>query len=366
MTNRTLTAVPGVAVGHAEDAGARTGCTAVLGPFRAAAEIRGLATGTREMDALSLLHLVPVCDAILLTGGSAFGLGAADGVVGWLEERGRGFPTSAAAVPIVPAAVIYDLAVGDAAVRPGPAMGRAAASAADPGPVGEGAVGAGCGATVGKMGGGGTGDPGGVGSWADPDRGPAVAALAVVNAFGDVLDEAGGIVAGARGPEGRPLDTARTIREGERPPGFGSGTGARAGEATEPGAGGGPAENTTLGVVATDAALGKRALQVVARQAMNGLVRRIRPAGTPFDGDVVFALSTGGLADGRSDRTTGGGVGGGAGGGEPPSDARAAGAPPPEDPGPAELLALGLRAGHALGRAIERAVREDRDRPEEA
>lgn len=329
-----LTAVPGVAVGHAHDRGARTGCTAVLGPFRGAVETRGLATGSRELDALSPLHSVPRCDAVLLTGGSAFGLSAADGVVRWLEERGRGFETSAARVPIVPAAVIYDLAVGDADVRPGPGMGYEAADAAGDGPVREGPVGAGCGATVGKLAGGGRGEPSGVGSWADDHGGSTVAALAVVNAFGDVLDAEGRIVAGARGEDGEPLDTARALREGAGPAGFGDGA---------------AGENTTLGVVATDAPLSRRDLRIVARQAMNGLVRRVSPAGTLFDGDMVFALSTGGPAadagEGASDAARGGEPGGRTG----DDGARGAGAR-------AELLRVAVRAQEALERAVERAA----------
>jgi L-aminopeptidase/D-esterase-like protein len=323
----TLTSVPGLRVGHADDREARTGCTVVLGPFRAAVEVRGLATGSRELDALSPLHVVPRCDAVLLTGGSAFGLAAADGVVAWLEERGRGFPTSAATVPIVPAAVLYDLAVGDPSVRPGPAMGRAAAEAANDAPVPEGPVGAGCGATVGKLRGGGSGDPSGVGSWADDEAGPAVAALAAVNAFGDVVDAEGGILAGARDEDGELLDTARALRSGRVPPGFGrprdEGAPA-AGPDGDPFPGGGAAENTTLAVVATDAPLDRGRLRVVARQAMNGLVRRVRPAATPFDGDMVFALSTAGEA------------------GDLPA---------------AEVLRVAVRAEAALERAVERAVR---------
>jgi L-aminopeptidase/D-esterase-like protein len=333
-----LTAVPGVAVGHAHDRRARTGCTAVLGPFRGAVETRGLATGSRELDALSPLHSVTRCDALLLTGGSAFGLSAADGVVRWLEERGRGFETSAARVPIVPAAVIYDLAVGDAGVRPGPEMGHEAADVADEGPVREGPVGAGCGATVGKLTGGDGGEPSGVGSWSDELGGTTVAALAVVNAFGDVLDGEGRIVAGARGEDGEPLDTARALREGAGPAGFGDGA---------------AGENTTLGVVATDAPLSRRDLRIVARQAMNGLVRRVSPAGTLFDGDMVFALSTGGPAvdagEGASAAPRGGGPGAGAGGTAGDGGSRGAG------PG-AELLRVAVRAQEALERAVERAV----------
>lgn len=305
---RTLTSVPGLRVGHADDAGARTGCTVVLGPFRGAVAVRGMATGTRELDALDPSHVVPRCDAILLTGGSAFGLGAADGVMAWLEERGRGFPTSAARVPIVPAAVLYDLAVGDGSVRPGPAMGRAAVEAAHEGPVEEGPVGAGRGATVGKLRGGGTGDPSGIGSRADDRDGPAVGALAAVNAFGDVVDAGGRILAGARDDDGGFLDTDRALREGVEPAGFG----------------GAPGENTTLAVVATDAPLDRTALGVVARQAADGLARRVRPAATPFDGDVVFALST--AEEGRP--TT-----------------------------PIEVTRVAVRAARALEEAVERAVR---------
>ncbi len=309
--NRTLTAVAGLGVGHAHDARARTGCTVILGPFTAAVEVRGMATGSRELDVLSLHHIVPRCDALLLTGGSAFGLAAADGVVAWLEERGRGFETAAATVPIVPAAVLYDLGVGDASVRPGPAMGRAAAEAAGPDPVEEGPVGAGCGATVGKLAGPEHADPSGIGCAVAEGREGTVAALAAVNAFGDVVGEDGSIVAGCHAPGGGFRDTARTLREGDAPRGFGRRRGA---------------ESTTLAVVATDVPLGRGDLMVVARQAMHGLVRRLSPAATSFDGDLVFALSTG-------------------------------------DPGRAmapraahELLPLALRAERAVGDAILRAV----------
>lgn len=311
-SNRSLTAVAGLQVGHAHDAAARTGCTVVLGPFTAVVEIRGLATGSRELDALSPLHVVPRCDALLLTGGSAFGLAAADGVVAWLEERGRGFRTAAATVPIVPAAVLYDLAVGDGSVRPGPAMGRAAVEAARSDPVEEGPVGAGCGATVGKLAGPEFSEPSGVGTAVAAGREGTVAALAAVNAFGDVVDGDGRIVAGCRAEDGGYRDTARTLRDGFMPGGFGKRRGR---------------ENTTLGVVATDVPLGRTDLQVVARQAMHGLVRRLSPAATPFDGDMVFALSTGG------------------------TDERLA--PRPLH----ELLPLALRAEEALAEAITRAVR---------
>jgi len=309
IPNRTLTAIPGIAVGHAHDLAAATGCTAVLGPFRAAVDVRGLATGMREVGVLSPLHLVTACDAILLTGGSAFGLAAADGVVRWLEERGRGFPTGDAVVPIVPAAVIYDLGVGDGHVRPDAEMGYAAAASASEDPVSEGRVGCGAGATVGKLRGAESLEPGGVGSWAEGGEEGTVAALVVVNAFGDVLDAQGRIVAGARSEQGTHLDTARALRAGAAPAGLAnvSGTG----------------RNTTLAVVATDVPLEKRALQVIARQAMNGLVRRISPCNTPFDGDVVFAVSP---------------------------------AARPEPLSAADLLCVGARVQAALETAIERAV----------
>ncbi len=305
-----LTDVPGVAVGHATDAEARTGCTVVLGPFRAACDIRGLATGTRELDALSPTHVVPRIHAILLTGGSAFGLQAAGGVVAWLEERGLGFETGAGRVPIVPAAVIYDLGVGRADRRPNEAMGRAACDAAGRGPVAEGGVGAGTGATVGKVLGPGTGEPGGVGSWALETGGYAVGALVVVNAFGDVLDGRGGILAGARDADGTPVDTARLLREAA----FEGGWGASPPE---------PGTNTTLAVVATDAPLTRTALETLARMAATAVPRRISPVHTPFDGDITFALST--------------------------ADTEAA-LPLPL------LVGLGAAAAYALETAIERAV----------
>lgn len=308
-SNRTLTAVPGIAVGHAHDEAARTGCTVVLGPFRAAAEVRGLASGTRQMDALSPLHIVDRVDAILLTGGAAYGLAAADGVARWLEERGRGFATSAARVAIVPSAVILDLGVGRADRRPDPEMGRSACEAAGTGPVAEGAVGVGIGATVGKIRGPSHASPGGVGSWAETVGEQTVAALAVVNAFGDVRDRGGRIVAGARKDDGTFLDTAGHIREQGAPAGLDGRERAL--------------ESTILAVVATDRPFSRLALQLVARAAMNAIVRHVAPATTLFDGDVVFACSTG----------------------EPVREAV-----------PGDVLRFGLWADEVLGRALERAV----------
>ncbi len=308
LSNRTLTAVPDLAVGQAGDALAATGCTVVLGPFRAAVDVRGSASGTRQLDSLSPNHLADRADAILLTGGSAYGLAAADGVARWLEEQGRGFQTAAGLVAIVPSAVIFDLGIGRADRRPDAAMGRAACEAASREPVAEGRVGAGTGASVGKLLGYTGSMPGGVGSWALGLEQHVVGALAVVNAFGDVLDAKGEIIAGARDASGRFVGTAAYIRERGTPPG------------REPKFN----ANTTLGVVATDLPLSRVDLQAVARQAMNAISQRISPACTPFDGDLVFACST--AAD-------------------------------PEPLAPTRLLRVGLCAERALAEAIERAVR---------
>ncbi|MFQ5745669.1 MAG: P1 family peptidase [Gemmatimonadota bacterium] len=316
--NRSLTAIPGLAVGHSQDVRGGTGCTVVTGPFAAGADVRGLGTGTREIETLSPLHLVGRCDAILLTGGSAFGLAAADGVVRWLEERGIGYETPGGPVPIVPAAVIYDLVEGEPGIRPDAEMGYTAAEAATRDPVPEGRVGAGTGATVGKLRGRAGAELGGLGCWAEAGSGFAVAALAVVNAFGDVRDGAGSILAGTRDEAGRHLDTARALAALERGPEFGG---------ESPGADPRPGLATTLAVVATDAALDRPALTVVARQAMNAIARRISPSNTQYDGDVVFAVSPAG-----------------------------AGGPAGPSVSAAEVLAIGVRAQAVLERAIERAV----------
>lgn len=256
----TLTAVAGVSVGHATSPDGTTGCTVVLGPFRAAVEVRGLATGTRELGVMAPEHLVPRIDAILLTGGSAFGLAAADGVVAWLAERGLGYRTRVVPVPIVPAAVIFDLQPGRP--RPDAAMGRRACEGAGTGPVPRGRVGVGAGATVGKLSGMEGASPGGVGSRARHVGGWTVGALVVVNAVGDVFDSTGRAVTGGRDRETRPSPA--------------------------PGAG----ENTTLAVVATDAPLDRIGLARLARMANTALARRIVPVHTPYDGDVVFAVSS--------------------------------------------------------------------------
>jgi L-aminopeptidase/D-esterase-like protein len=275
MPNQTITVVRGLQVGHAHDLSARTGCTVLLGPFRGAVHIAGFATGTRELDVLSPTHLAPRIDALLLTGGSAFGLAAADGVVRWLHERGRGFDTQHARVPLVPAAVIYDLNVGDPERRPDAQMGYAASQAANGDPVIEGAVGVGAGASVGKLLGPANACASGVGSWCSTAAGYQVGAFVVVNALGDVFSSNGEVLAGARLEDGRFANAMTLLRTQETVP-------APEWEET----------NTTLAVIATDAPLGRTELLAFARQGANALARRIAPVFTPFDGDVIFALST--------------------------------------------------------------------------
>jgi len=222
------------------------------------------------------MTLVERVHAVLLTGGSAFGLAAADGVVRYLEEQGIGFDAAVAKVPIVPAAVIFDLMLGGATVRPTAEMGYAATRAASRGPVEEGSVGAGCGATVGKLLGMRSAMKGGVGTWAvNLPGGVIVGALVVVNAFGDVLDEhTGQVLAGARDPAtGRFLNTADALIRGQRAPAF--------------------TANSTLGVVATNAALTKEQANKLAQLGHDGLARVISPVHTMIDGDTIFALSIG-------------------------------------------------------------------------
>jgi L-aminopeptidase/D-esterase-like protein len=279
----SLSAVAGITVGHWTDARAGTGCTVVLAPpggMRAGVAIRGRATGTRELDALNPRHLVGHVDAILLTGGSAYGLGAADGVVRWLRERGRGFPVGpAGVVPIVPTAVIFDfdLAPGGRADRWPTADDAYRACEAASTEVAEGSVGAGTGATVGKALGPRHAMKGGAGTSAARAGEVVVGALVVANAVGNVLDAAGRILAGARGLNGKPVDALRYLAEGGVP--FG-----------------GAARHTTLAVVATNATLDKVQLEGLAQAAGDALARRIVPYGTPFDGDVVFAVSTAAVA----------------------------------------------------------------------
>jgi L-aminopeptidase/D-esterase-like protein len=269
----------GIVVGHATDAEGATGCTVVRGadgPFRCAAHVVGRATGTRELALLEAGHLVDRVDAILLAGGSAYGLDAGAGVMRWLEEHGQGFPVGAGVVPIVPAAVVFDLApLGRFDARPTPAMAYAACQSAVAEPD-EGSVGAGTGATVGKVAGAERSMKGGLGV-GSADAGPLVVrALAVVNALGDVRDASGRIVAGARDERGEFLDSVEWIAQ----PGS---TVARFDDLA--------GRNTTLCIVSTNAALDRVQLASVARAASAALFRRITPVGTSFDGDVVFATA---------------------------------------------------------------------------
>ncbi len=276
-----LTAVPGIRVGHATDPVGLTGCTVVLCEEGAVGGVdqRGGAPGTRETDLLHPMHLVEKVHAVLLAGGSAFGLAAADGVMRYLEERGIGYDTMVARVPIVPAAILFDLNVGDSRARPDAAMGYAACQAAGDGPVAEGNVGAGTGATVGKILGIGRAMKSGIGTAAvDLGNGLVVAALIAVNPLGDVVDPAtGAILAGARRPDAdEPADTLALMR---------ALLGGASPFATTP--------NTVIGVVATNARLTKEQAGKVAQMAHNGLARAVRPAHTMYDGDTIFALATG-------------------------------------------------------------------------
>lgn len=281
--DQTLTAVSGLTVGHWTDREAATGCTVVLcGPDGAVAgvDVRGSAPGTRETDLLAPLNLIERIHAVLLTGGSAFGLDAAGGVMRWLEERELGCDMGVCRVPLVSAAVLFDLGVGRADVRPDAAAGYAACKAASAAAVPRGTVGAGTGATVGKVLGPERATMGGLGSAAVRlGSGVVVAALAAVNAGGDVIDPArDAVVAGARGDDGHYVRAARLLHEHD--------AALRA-----------PGENTTLAVVATDAVLTKAQATKMAQMAHDGLARTIDPVHTLYDGDTVFALATG--ASGR-------------------------------------------------------------------
>jgi L-aminopeptidase/D-esterase-like protein len=250
----------------------------VLGPFRGAAEVAGVASGTRDLQVLTPDHPIGQVDALVLSGGSSFGLSAVDGVVSWLEERAPDRQGIRPRVPLVPAATIYDLA--DGVGRPDAQMGREACRNASDRSALTGVVGVGAGARVGAVNGPTTAMAGGLGTWSVTVGDHTVGALTVVNAFGDVLDAWGGIVAGARGPDGVFINTSRHLRDLLSREGGGAMLAAAA------------AQSTTLSVVATDAPLSRIALLHVARLAATALPRRISPVNTPFDGDVTFAVST--------------------------------------------------------------------------
>jgi L-aminopeptidase/D-esterase-like protein len=278
-----ITDVPGFKVGHYTDLEAATGCTVVLCEQGAVGgvEVRGAAPGTRETDLLRPLRLVEHAHAVLLAGGSAFGLDAAGGVMRYLEEKGHGFDAGVAKVPIVPAAILFDLGIGDAHVRPDAEAGYQACLAARDGPVAEGNVGAGTGATVGKLLGPRYAMKGGLGTASQKiGKGIIVGAIVAVNAAGDVLDlETGKILAGARKPVGGGfVNSAERIK----------GSLAQTALAFT---------NTTIGVVATNARLSKEEVNKLAQLARDGYAYVIRPS-TMFDGDTLFALS---LGDKRAD-----------------------------------------------------------------
>jgi L-aminopeptidase/D-esterase-like protein len=261
-----LTDVRGIRVGHRTNLLAATGCTVVVPPpgTIGSGEVRGGAPGTRETDLLRPGMLVEEVDAVLLTGGSAFGLAAADGVVRWLAEREVGFDTGVARVPIVPAAVLFDLGVGDASVRPGADDGYAACEAAADGSVEEGSVGAGTGATVAKVNGPQGQVKGGIGTSSAHEGALVVAALFAVNAVGEILGE-----------DGEPIAASRT----EAPEGGGW-----------PPA---PGTSTVVGVVATNARLSRERAHLLAIASHDAFASAIRPAHTLWDGDTVFTLATG-------------------------------------------------------------------------
>lgn len=284
--------IPGLKIGHAQDEAALTGCTVFLCEEGAVAacDVRGGAAGERELEPLRPGHIVEHIHAMVFAGGSAFGLDAASGVMRWCEERGIGFDTGIVKVPIVPAVILFDLRIGDAKRRPDAAMGYAAAEAAAradvDASVAEGNVGAGTGATVGKLFGIERAMKGGIGCWTEEvgasdgaGQSARISALAAINAFGDVRDpETGRIIAGARLAEDSRefADTSAAMRRGIVRKGFGEG-------------------NTVLVTVATNAALTKHEAQRLATMAASGVPRVVSPVHTRFDGDVVFALSVGNL-----------------------------------------------------------------------
>ncbi|QTN24797.1 P1 family peptidase [Rhizobacter sp. AJA081-3] len=280
--------VAGLRVGHFTDTRRPTGCTVVLVPDGAVCgvDVRGAAPGTRETELLSPLNAVEQVHAVLLAGGSAFGLDAAGGVMRWLEERGVGVQVGPARVPIVPAAILFDLWVGDASIRPDAASGHAACAAASRDTPAQGNVGAGAGASVGKLFGIERAMKGGIGSASVTVGGVTVGALVAVNALGDVIDPATGQpIAGARTMDGRGLQgTMASLLRGELPVPFQ------------------PGSATTIGVVATDAQLTKAQANKIAQMSHDGLARSINPVHTMGDGDALFALGTG--ASGRTASTT--------------------------------------------------------------
>lgn len=302
----SITDVAGLKVGHYTDTRRPTGCTVIIAEAGATGgvDVRGAAPGTRETDLLNPVNMVEKVHAVMLGGGSAFGLEAATGVMRYLEERKIGFDVGVAHVPIVPAAILFDLGVGDASIRPDAAAGYQACKAASAQPPQEGNVGAGAGATVGKLYGAKRAMKGGLGSASLTVAGVTVGAIVAVNAVGDVVDPATGhVLAGARTADGKMLlDTRAAILAGDLPKSM------REGAAT------------TIGLVATDARLTKAQAQKMAQAAHDGLARTINPIHTMFDGDTVFALGTGASNN------------------------------------PANMMLLGVMAAEAMAIAVQRAI----------
>ena len=275
-----ITDIKGISVGHASDLEGLTGVTVILTPsgMTGGIHISGFATSSRQIDALSASHIVPKVHGICITGGSAYGLDAASGVMDYLEERNCGFDVGVARIPIVPTAAIFDLRVGSAKKRPDKDMGYRACQHANDGEIPEGSVGVGTGATVGKFYGTEQAMKGGVGVAANAlEDGLIVGALVVVNSFGDIKDPTSGIIlAGAR--EGKNsikfADTSELMRKGIRRP-FSV------------------FQNTTIGVILTNAKLNKESASAVAKMASNGLTKAISPGSTIYDGDIVFTLASG-------------------------------------------------------------------------
>ncbi|PRX31758.1 L-aminopeptidase/D-esterase-like protein [Orenia metallireducens] len=270
-----ITDVPGIKVGHQDNKKGMTGCTVILADEGAVAgvDVRGSAPGTRETDLLSPINMIEKVNAVLLSGGSAFGLAAADGVMAALEEEDRGFDVGVTKVPIVPAAVLFDLTVGDHTIRPDYQMGYEAAKLASNKESRLGKVGVGMGCTVGKLLGPKQATPSGLGSASIRLKDEIyIGALVAVNAFGDIFDQEGRVIAGCKGEDGRFINTYEAMKE-HQVKGFG--------------------QNTTIGVIATNAKLSKTEATKIAQVAHNGYAKHINPVHTMLDGDTIFAMSTG-------------------------------------------------------------------------
>ena len=310
-----ITDIAGLKVGHFTDSRRPTGCTVLLceAGVVAGVDVRGAAPGTRETDLLHPLATIEVVHAVLLTGGSAFGLAAADGVMRWLEAQGHGVAVGPVRIPIVPAAVLFDLWLGDAGIRPDAAAGFAACQAASSAAPAQGSVGAGAGASVGKLFGIQHAMKGGIGSASIKVGSITVGALVAVNAIGDVVNPANGqVVAGARSADGaRPLGILQALCAGQLPAALMEGMA------------------TTIGIVATDARLTKAQTNKLAAMAHAGLARSINPVHTASDGDALFALATGGRGSGSGKAAV----------------------------SPAQLSLLGALAAEVTARAVLNAVR---------